>query len=443
MAVTDTIYALSTAQGRGGIAVIRVSGPDAFTSLAQISGNVLPPLRMGSLRKLIHPHTNQHIDNALVLRFENPHSFTGEDCVEYHVHGGQSVITVLLSALSHQPNHRLAMPGEFTRRAFENEKLDLTEAEAIADLIHAETDAQRLQALGQLSGTLSSLYKSWTDRLAHLLALMEADLDFSDQDLPDDMLLKVMPDITDLAGAIQLHLTDNRRGERLRDGFQLVVLGAPNAGKSSLINLLAQKDIAIVSPMAGTTRDILEAHLDIGGYPVIIADTAGLRPEQLSDTGQDSIESEGIRRALSRAREADLKILVFDGSVDADPHTLNLVDDNAIIVINKSDLGSGLQIAGVQISTLTGSGIDKLLAEIKTRLDHIAAPRETPSLTRARHREALERALDALTRSQQAPLPELAAEDMRLAIRYLGSITGRVDVEDLLDMIFRDFCIGK
>jgi tRNA modification GTPase len=348
----------------------------------------------------------------------------------------------------------MARPGEFTRRAFECGKLDLTEAEAIADLIDAETEAQRLQALDQLSGTLEELYQGWTGRLTRLLALMEADLDFSDQDLPEDLLVRVRPDLNDLVQQIRDHLNDNRRGERLRDGVRIVVLGAPNAGKSSLVNALAQRDVAIVSPTAGTTRDIIEVHLDLGGFPVIIADTAGLRAELLST--QDSIESEGIRRALDRAEKADLKLLVFDTTTDSDPHTLNLIDENSLVVLNKSDLPAPChslslrERAGVRaspdpisVSATSATGIDDLLAAIQSRLGAMMGRRSTPTLTRARHREALEQAASALDRSMIAPLPELAAEDLRLAIRHLGSITGKVDVEDLLDLIFRDFCIGK
>ena len=443
MAAHETIYALSTAPGRGAVAVIRVSGPDAHDSLSVlIPDQVLPKPRQAVVRLLVRPGTSAPIDAALVLRFDGPASFTGENVVEYHLHGGWSVVQALLGVLAGQSHHRMAQPGEFTRRAFEHGKLDLTEAEAIADLIDAETEAQRLLALDQLSGSLEVLYSGWTDRLTHLLALMEADLDFSDQDLPDDLLVRVRPDLTDLITQIKEHLDDNRRGERLRDGFKIVVLGAPNAGKSSLVNALAQRDVAIVSPTAGTTRDVIDVHLDLGGFPVVIADTAGLRPEQLGTEGQDAIESEGIRRALDRARSADLKLLVFDGSKDPDPHTLNLIDDDSLIVLNKSDLNLP-QIEGISISATTGSGITELLTQIQARLEALLGRKDTPTLTRARHREALQKTVEALDRAMVVSESELAAEDLRLAVRNLGSITGKVDVEDLLDMIFRDFCIGK
>ncbi len=436
-ALPDTIYALATPPGRGALAIIRVSGPAAHDSLMAFApGQVLPQPRTASIRRL--SHDGRKIDEALVIVFAAPWSFTGENVVEYHMHGGWSVVQTMLHSLSQQKNHRMALPGEFTRRAFENSRLDLTEAEAIADLIDAETEAQRLQALEQMSGVLEKLYEDWKNRLAHTLALMEADLDFSDQDLPDDLLLKVRPDISDLARQIGAHLNDNRRGERLRNGFQVAILGAPNAGKSSLLNALANRDVAIVSPTAGTTRDIIEVHLDLGGFPVIVADTAGIR-----EATSDQIESEGIRRALARAENADLKILLFDGTKVPDVKTLALLDEASILVANKVDESTFRAKEGLKISSRTGQGLENLLQSIVQHLNSAIGARNTPALTRARHREALEKAHSALERSALAALPELAAEDLRLAIRYLGSITGRVDVEDLLDMIFRDFCIGK
>ncbi|MDY0029765.1 MAG: tRNA uridine-5-carboxymethylaminomethyl(34) synthesis GTPase MnmE [Pseudobdellovibrionaceae bacterium] len=446
----DTIYALSTPPGRGGVAVIRASGPDSRSGLLALSaqGKKLPEARVATYWVLRDPEDKSVIlDKAMVIYFAGPSSFTGEDCVEYHLHGGPSVIEAVLDALSRQPHHRLAEPGEFTRRAFENGKLDLTSAEAVADLIHAETQEQRRQALMQMGGALAKIYDSWKDDLAHILALMEADLDFSDQDLPDDLLLRVRPDLSHILDQITLHLNDNRRGEMLRDGVKLVVLGAPNAGKSSLINLLAQRDVAIVSHIAGTTRDIIDVHLNLGGYPVILSDTAGLRPDQLGESDHDRIESEGIRRAIQRAEEADIKILMYDGTSTPDQHTLALLDNSAILVRNKTDLIDTQKASsnshGIAISTKSGQGIDKLLEQVTTLIKNKIGQSDTPSLTRQRHRTALEKTKQALLRSMQAPLPELAAEDIRLAVRHLGSITGKVDVEDLLDMIFRDFCIGK
>lgn len=437
----DTIFALSTPAGRSGVAVIRISGSDAWAGCAAfLKSQKLPLPRMASTRKLYHPQTGEMLDHAMMIGFKGPASFTGEDCIEYHVHGGIAIVDGVMRAISSLPNHRMALPGEFTRRAFENGKMDLTAAEAVADLIHAETESQRLQALKQMDGALFHLYEGWKDRLARILALMEADLDFNDQDLPDDLIFKVRPDVTDVMSEIYAHLHDGRRGELLRDGFKLVILGAPNAGKSSLLNKLVQRDAAIVSATAGTTRDVIDVHLNLGGYSVVLADTAGLR-----QTDND-IEAEGINRAFGRASEADLKILLFDGTKELDQQTLTLQDEKSIVVINKSDADQFLYREDdrfVRISTVSQNGIDVLIEKIIAHLKSQIGQSDAPVLTRARHREALENAYISLERSMTAPLPELAAEDIRLVVRFLGSLTGRVDVEDLLDMIFRDFCIGK
>ncbi|MCC7305060.1 MAG: tRNA uridine-5-carboxymethylaminomethyl(34) synthesis GTPase MnmE [Alphaproteobacteria bacterium] len=443
--MNDTIFSLATPPGRSGVAVIRVSGPQAWDSAKILSGKAFSP-RTSHLVTL--RHNDETIDRALVLPFRAPASFTGEDVVEYHVHGGRAVIDSLVSALSAQKNHRMAEPGEFTRRAFENGKMDLTEAEAVADLINAETQLQKMQALSQMEGSLSRLYNGWTESLKKCLAHMEADIEFPDEDLPQGIAPEIMRSVQSLAGEIAAHLDDNRRGERLRDGLHVAVIGAPNAGKSSLVNALAQRDVAIVSDLAGTTRDIIEVHLDIAGYPVILSDTAGLRPEQFNPQGHDAIESEGIRRALSRAREADIKILLFDATEkNTDAATLALADENSLVVYNKADLFSRHASEGgsdvLFLSSKTGVGLDVLLATLAEKIKSLAGTAGTPSLTRARHRAALEEALAGLARAHAAALPELAAEDVRLAVRSIGRITGRVDVEDLLDVIFRDFCIGK
>lgn len=450
--VTSTIYALSTPSGRGALAVVRVSGSHAFDSLRALTvPQALPPVREGRVRQLICPSTHQPIDKALVMCFKAPHSFTGEDMVEYHVHGGQSVIKALLAALALEAHHRMAEPGEFTRRGFEHGKFDLTEAEAIADLIDAETEWQRVQALDQLGGGLETLYKGWAQDLSHTLALMEADLDFSDQDLPDDLLLKVRPNISRLIDSIKAHLNDGRRGERMRSGFQLVLVGAPNVGKSSLLNYITKRDVAIVSPVSGTTRDIIETHIDIGGYPIILADMAGIHDHVDDTEAHGMIESIGIERARARIIDADIILHVFDASrVPAfEPDIAELFDPSrSIFVLNKADLlNKPLPDAlkqSVPVSTVTGIGFEDLFAAI-TRLisAHYGGAKDTPSLTRVRHREALEDCVASLTRFEHAALPELAAEDLRLGLRALGRLTGRVDVEDLLDMIFRDFCIGK
>ncbi|MCB1591797.1 MAG: tRNA uridine-5-carboxymethylaminomethyl(34) synthesis GTPase MnmE [Alphaproteobacteria bacterium] len=444
--MNETIFALASGGGRAGVAVVRVSGPQAFAGLERISGAERPAFRHAVLRTLKKPVSRETIDQALVIAFSGPGSYTGEDVVEYHVHGSLAVVNELLMVLSEQNGYRMAAPGEFTRRAFENGKMDLTEAEAVADLINAETQMQKIQALAQMEGALSRLYEGWREDLSRILAYVEAEIEFPDEDLPGGILEAVGPEILGLIAALEAHLNDKRRGERLREGLSVAVVGAPNAGKSSLVNALAQRDVVIVSELAGTTRDIIEVHLDIGGYPVILSDTAGLRPEQLSGEGQAGIEAEGIRRALAKAREADLRVLVYDGSQEAaDPHTQALADENSLSVVNKCDLGGGpaLPQPSILISVKTGEGLEVFLQALETKIAGLIGRNEAPALTRQRHREALTACAAALRRSLEARMPELLAEDLRLAIRDLGRITGRVDVEDLLDIIFKDFCIGK
>lgn len=470
MSGADTIFALSSAPGKAGVSVVRVSGSGAFASLHTLcpKGKEFLP-RTTYHQTLIDPRDGSTIDRALVLPLKGPASFTGEDTIEYHLHGSPAVIESLLSYLSSCANHRPAAPGEFTRRAFENGKLDLTEAEAVADLINAETQEQKIQALSQMGGALSKLYEGWRTRVVRIMAYIEAVIDFPDEDIPDDQVKTQLPDIISLITEIESHLNDNRRGERLRNGINIAIIGAPNAGKSSLINLLSKRDIAIVSPMAGTTRDVLEAHLDLGGFPVILADTAGLRPDALAEDGaHESIESEGIRRAMTRAEHADLRLAVFDGAEkELNAHTLGLINDNTIVVFTKTDSpdyrspvyhprlarGSGnisaqggdeIDVNVIEISCVTGDNVEVLLSALTHKIKSLyAVSRETPSLTRTRHRAALEQCVQCLKDSMHAPLPELMAEDVRMAARALGRITGRVDVEDLLDVIFRDFCIGK
>lgn len=458
MSGNDTIYALSTPPGRSGIAVVRVSGVCAGESLAAFSGKPLesfPPYQM-KLATLTDPVSRETIDQAMAVYFKAPHGFTGEDAAEYYLHGGPAVIQSMLAALSVQKGHRLAEAGEFTRRAFENGKLDLTEAEAVADLIHAETALQKQQALSQLDGRLSQIYNGWAEALKKALGHIEADLEFPDEDLPEGMMPEIRPVLERLRDEISGHLDDNRRGERLRDGIKIAVIGAPNAGKSSLVNALAQRDVAIVSSHAGTTRDVIDVNLDIGGYPVILSDTAGLRPDQIGQTGQEGIESEGIRRALKKAEEADIRLLMFDAAElpDLDQHTLALATGSAaqtLIVLNKCELAQNSNIPQmiegmrpIMISAQNGEGLDSLLGEVLGKMNDIFGMKaETSSLTRERHRAALSECLEAIERALSAPLPELTAEDIRLAVRALGKITGRVHVEDVLDVIFRDFCIGK
>ena len=457
MSNPQTIFALASASGRAGVAVIRVSGPEAGRALAKLTeAEALP--RRAVYTRLSDPASGDALDDGLVIWFPAPASFTGEDVAEFHVHGGPAVIAGVLGALSGLDGLCMAEPGEFTRRAFENGKMDLTAAEGLADLIEAETAAQRRQALRQLEGELGRVYETWRERLLSAVAHNEAAIDFSDEDLPEGLVAAARDEIAALEQEIAGHLKDNRRGERLRGGLLIAIIGPPNAGKSSLLNLFARRDAAIVSETAGTTRDVIEVHLDLGGYPVTVADTAGLR-----ESG-DSVEIEGVRRARLKAEDADLRLAVFDGAAwpETDPSTSELVDGNTLAIINKSDLGapqlgkSGppLDINGqpaLAVSAKTGDGIDDLLVRISERVGAMmdVGGSSAPALTRARHREALEQCRTALGRYLEGPAqglpasPELAAEDLRLAARALGRITGRVDVDDILDVIFRDFCIGK
>ncbi|UEM03584.1 tRNA uridine-5-carboxymethylaminomethyl(34) synthesis GTPase MnmE [Skermanella rosea] len=439
-----TIFAPATAPGRGGVAIVRVSGPRAGDALTILTGRRLPAPRTAAVARLADPRSGEFLDHGLVLWFPAPRSFTGEDVAEFHVHGGRAVVAGLIDALSALEGFRIAEPGEFSRRGFENGKFDLTAAEAIADLVDAETSAQRRQALRQMEGELGRLYEDWRHRLTHALAHLEADIDFPDEDLPEGVSDQVRPVLESLIAGLRTHLDDKRRGERLRDGIHIAILGAPNAGKSSLLNALARREAAIVSERAGTTRDVVEVHLDLGGYPVVLADTAGLRE------AADEIESEGIRRALARAAQADLKLAVFDATSlpDLDPQTLAVVDEDALVVLNKCDRVAPPEMTvegrvALAVSAVTGDGLAKLLEKLTAEVARRFEAPGVPALTRARHRSALEECVRSLERALSAPLPELAAEDVRIAIRALGRITGRVDVEDLLDVIFRDFCIGK
>jgi len=449
--LSDTIYALASGAGRSGVAVIRVSGPKAGAALQSLSRRDLPKPREAALVRLRHPETEEILDDALVLWFRGPASFTGEDVAELHVHGGIAVIEGVLAALSAMPDLRLAEAGEFTRRAFDNAKLDLTQVEGLADLIEAETEAQRKQALRQSEGELGRLYDGWRDQLVRAMAHFEAELDFSDEELPADLHTAVVAGVRALRDAMAAHMADGRKGERLRAGVRLAIIGPPNAGKSSMMNALAQREAAIVSDIAGTTRDVVEVHLNLAGYPLLVADTAGLR-----ESG-DVIEQEGVRRARSWAETADIKLAVFDGRVlpDLDSTTRGLLQSDTLVAINKADASDRNFPDNIDghpvwpLSVKTGQGLDALLKRLGELVSqHCRTAQDGPAPTRARHRESLQRTLDALDRFLVRDNPahlgaELEAEDLRLAARELGRITGRVDVEDLLDVIFRDFCIGK
>lgn len=437
--MNDTIYALSSAPGRAGVAVIRVSGARAKACLSLLSGSDLAKPREAVLRTL-RDARGAPIDRGIVMWFPAPASFTGEDVVEFHVHGGRAVLAKVMEVLAEVSSCRPAEPGEFTRRAVENGKLDLTQAEGVIDLIDAETEAQRIQALRQFGGSLSALYEDWRLRLVKALAWAEAEIDFSDEELPSDLSARTRRNLLGILKEIQKHIADSRRGEIIRDGVFLTVIGPPNAGKSSLINAMARRDVAIVAETAGTTRDIIEVRLDLNGYAVVVADTAGLRE------AAETVEGEGVRRALARAEASDLTLLLLDSSA-SDPFAglpPGIAERASLTVWNKIDLPSRRPREGLRLSLQTGEGFDTLLASIGTKVaQRLERAGEAPVLTRARHRHALEQAVAALERAVVATQTELFAEDLRLATRWIGRITGRVDVEELLDVVFRDFCIGK
>lgn len=425
----DTIFAVATARGRAGLAVIRLSGPQAFAAATELCGT-LPKTR--GLR-ILRGRDGGALDQALVLRFEQGHSFTGESVVEFHVHGSVAVTDALLRELGEMPGLRMAEAGEFTRRALENGRLDLAQVEGLADLIDAETEAQRAQALRVLSGALGEKAETWRRDLIRAAALLEATIDFADEEVPVD----VSPEVTALLAGVQTSLAHERDGvgiaERIRDGFEVAIVGPPNVGKSTLLNALAGREAAITSEVAGTTRDVIEVRMDLGGLPVTVLDTAGLRETE------DVVESIGIGRAVERARAADLRVFLVEygkTGVGLEPAA------GDIVVRAKADLNEGAE----GVSGKTGQGLDALVRRIEKTLAARAGGAGTA--IRQRHRTAMERALEALksARSEVEEGPdraELAAEDIRSAIRALDSIVGRVDVENILDEIFASFCIGK
>ncbi|NMJ40934.1 tRNA uridine-5-carboxymethylaminomethyl(34) synthesis GTPase MnmE [Roseomonas sp. JC162] len=439
MSATDTVFALASGAGRGAIAVMRLSGAETGAIVARLAGG-LPRARHASLRPLRDPADGEVLDEALVLWFPGPASYTGEDSAELHLHGGPAVMTAVggaLAALGARP----AEPGEFTRRAFLNGRMDLTAAEGVADLIDAETEAQRRQALRQADGALARLYGAWADRLTRLLAHQEAAIEFAEDDLPTDLGDRARDGAAALRAEIAAHLADGGRGERLREGLLVAILGAPNAGKSSLLNALAGREAAIVSARAGTTRDVVEVRLALVGVPVTLADTAGLRE------AADEIEQEGIRRARRRAEEADLVLAVFAADVAPDPETLAWVRPGALVLANKVDLAAAPAVIGgvapLAISARTGQGLDALRAHLAAAATRLAGAGDAALLTRPRHRAALTEAVAWLAEAEAASLPELVSETLRAALRSLGRLTGRIGVEDILDVVFRDFCIGK
>jgi tRNA modification GTPase len=443
VATNDTIVAPASGTGLAAVAVIRISGPATREMLEAFCGGIPQP-RHASLRDIGPPRWSK-LDRGLVLWFPGPASFTGEDMAELHVHGSRAVIGEVVEAVLTLPGTRLAEPGEFARRAFENGKLDLTEVEGLADLISAETEAQRRQALAQAEGSLRALYEGWRRELLQAQALVEAGLDFADEgDVVADVSLKADAIVASLRAAIARQLAD-RSGERLREGLRVVIAGPPNAGKSSLLNALAKRDVAIVSEEAGTTRDVIEVHLDLGGLPVILTDTAGIRE------AQGKVEAEGIRRALARAEAADLVLWLLDATAPQWTLTDGLEQvghgpEQLVSVLNKIDL---VPATGgpdrIEVSAKTGAGLDALIALLADRAGELlSSGAGSPAITRTRHRIELEAGQAALERFGDPNLsPELKAEELRIAARHLGRLTGRIDVEEVLSAIFAEFCIGK
>jgi tRNA modification GTPase len=437
-ASSDTIVALASGALPAAIAVIRISGPKTRNVLEAFCGGI-PESRHASLRD-IGPPRLPAIDRGLVIWFPEPQSFTGEDMAELHAHGSRAVVGAVIEAALSLSGTRLAEPGEFARRAFENGKLDLTQVEGLADLIDAETEAQRRQALAQAEGSLRALYEGWRAELLRAQALVEAGLDFADEgDVATDVALKAEAVVTPLLAAISTHLAD-RRGERLRDGVRIVIAGPPNVGKSSLLNVLAKRDVAIVSEEAGTTRDVLEVHLDLGGLPVILSDTAGLRETE------SKVEAEGVRRALSRTEGANVVLWLVDATAPVWEPPAALGSKAAICILNKIDLAPGGAVRDcIQISAKTGQGLDQVIEALEEQAVLVAETGlGSPLMTRARHRAELDGARAALDRFGDPSLsPELKAEELRIAARHLGRLTGRIDVEEVLGAIFGEFCIGK
>lgn len=434
----ETIFALSTAAGRAGVAVVRMSGPKAFETAQTVAHLTTLTPRQAHVVTLYDQ--DEPIDQAVLLAFAAPASFTGEDVVEFQCHGSRAVLTKLLNVLAHFPDCRLAEPGEFTRRAVANDKMDLTAAEGVLDLIHSDTEAQRRQALRQMGGALAQLYDGWRDALLHQLAFIEAFIDFPEEEIPETHLAEVQESIYNVITSLEAHLADNHRGERVRDGFRIAIVGAPNVGKSSLLNRLARRDAAIVSSTAGTTRDVVEVYLDIAGYPVILADTAGLRETT------EAVEAEGIRRALKRIEDADLVLALGDAAayptLDASTQAAVANHPQALIVWNKADL-TAAKGEGLFVSAATGAGLSDLESALEQAVVSRMGASAEPALTQLRHRTALEACVSHLKQALTQPEIDLKAEDIRLAARELGKITGRVEISEILDVIFSSFCIGK
>jgi len=442
-----TIYALSTGPGISGVAVIRVSGKNTPKVIEKLTGSKLPIPRMATLKKFNKNGSKELIDEGVMIWFPAPNSYTGEDLAEFHVHGSRAVIKAMHSAISKVKNCRLADPGEFTKRAFQNGKINLLKAESIADLISSETEIQRKQAIKIMSGKTSDKFNSWRERLLKILSHVEAKIDFPEEDLPKNVIIKIQKTSRGVLQEIKKTLDDQKVGERIREGFKIAIVGPPNSGKSTLLNYLSKRDVAIVSEIAGTTRDVIETHLNLDGYPVIVSDTAGIR------RSKNEIEKKGIKIALNNAERADLKVVVVSAkNVDFTGVLKTLLTKNAILVVNKSDLikkklnNKFNKYDHVLISIKDDLNLNKLIKKIKNKLKNKFTTSEDILITRDRHRQNLINCMVHLNKFNKIKSTQdfdKAAEDLRLATRHLGMIVGKVEVEELLGSIFNDFCIGK
>ena len=442
-----TIYALSSGPGVSGVAIIRVSGPESKNVINKLTKGPFPKPKMAEVKKINKINTNELIDEGIVIWFPGPNSYTGEDMAEFHVHGSIAVIKAIQNNISKIENCRLAEPGEFTKVAFQNGKINLIKAESIADLISSETEIQRQQAVKIMSGKSSDKFNNWREKLLKILSNIEAKIDFPDEDLPEDILKDIKNSSKKIKEEIQKLLNDQKVGERIREGFKIAIVGPTNAGKSSLLNYLSRREVAIVSEIAGTTRDVIETHLNIDGYPVVISDTAGIRESK------NEIERKGIKLALKRAEDADLNIVIIEPkSADFAGFLNDLVSEKSIFVLNKSDLGfkdlnkKFKKFKPISISLKDEKNIDQLILEIKNKLKNKFINSEDILITRERHRQNLEQCVYHLKKFEEKNKFDdfdKAAEDLRLAARHLGIIVGKVDVEEILGSIFNDFCIGK
>src|SRR5210317_1412771 len=442
-----TIYALSSGPGISGIAIIRISGKESSVILKKLTGMQVPKPRVATLRKINKIDTSELIDEGIILWFPGPESYTGEDMVEIQVHGSKAVIDALHFSMSAIENCRLAEPGEFTKLAFQNGKINLLKAESIADLISSETEIQRQQAIKIMEGKSADQFNFLREKLLKILSNVEAKIDFPDEDLPANILDEIKIALNEVIKKIKKILNDQKVGERIREGFKIAILGPTNAGKSSLLNHLSNRDVAIVSEIAGTTRDVIETHLNIDGYPVIVSDTAGIRESK------NEIERKGIKLSLDKAGNADLKLIVVDAkNLDFTDILKSLLDENAILVINKSDLLKEdidpeiKKLNHVLVSIKENLNIDELILKIKNNFKNKFITSDDILITRERHRQHLEQCLDYLknfNKKNEVEDFDKAAEDLRLATRHLGMIVGKVDVEEILGSIFNDFCIGK